>query len=108
MTTSPGTVRFVLWTNPRDGARLKFENNSSRPLIFSAELVIRGHPRPEPTTICSVLPGRVGYELWPDNITAIRITGFYPAPASGQVCGNPENGDIGAPPPNAAAPSGGK
>ena len=44
------------------------------------------------------------YELWPDDVTAIRITGFYRAPPGGRVCGNPERGDIGAPPPTVPEP----
>ena len=60
-----------------------------------------------PTTICSVQQGQAGYETWPDDIVAIIITGFYPANAGAQVCGNPERGRLGAPPPTAPA-SGGK
>ena len=101
MAAPTGAVRFTLWTNPREGARLKMENNSGVALIYSAEIVIAGNPRPQPTSICSIQPGHAGYELWSDPITAIRITGFYPAPAGNQVCGNAERGNTGAPPPNA-------
>src|SRR5689334_25012092 len=53
MTAPTGTVRFTLWANAREGARLKMENNTGRPLIYSAQIVIAGHGA-QPTSICSV------------------------------------------------------
>jgi hypothetical protein len=112
MTAPEGTVRFSLWANPQEGARLKLENNLGRNIIYSAELVRRGARAPEATTICSVADGSAAYELWPDDVTAIRITGFYSVPpGTGQVCGYPERGELSAPPPTVEmmpAPSGGK
>ena len=103
---APGTVRFTLWANPSYGAHLKVENNTGRALIYSARIVTASAPRGIATTICSVRQGTVGYESWPDTISAIIITGFYPAPANAQVCGYPERGQIGAPPPSEQPTSG--
>jgi hypothetical protein len=99
-----GTVRFTLWATPQEGARLKLENNSGAAIIYSAEIVRRGQPRGDPTTICSVNNGTAAYEVWPDDIVAIRVTGFYPVAPGGRVCGYPERGDLSAPPPTIDAP----
>lgn len=94
-----GAARFTLWATPQEGARLKLENNLGGPIIYSAEIVRRGQTRGDPTTICSVSNGQSAYEAWPDDVVAIRITGFYPAPQAGRVCGYPERGELSAPPP---------
>jgi hypothetical protein len=107
-TAPEGNVRFTFWSNPREGAWLKIENNVGRPIIYSAEIAVRGQAGFHATSICSVGQGMATYELWPDDITALRITGFYPAPSDRRVCGHPERGEIGAPPPTAPEPGGGK
>ena len=94
-----GTARFTLWATPQEGARLKLENNLGRPIIYSAEIVRRGHDRGDATSICSVSNNMSAYEAWPDDIVAIRITGFYPVEPGGRVCGYPERGELSAPPP---------
>ena len=95
-----GTVRFSLWADPHEGAWLKMENNLGRTIIYSAQLFTPGDDTPHPTcTICSVANGTGRYEIWPDDIAAVRITGFYRVEPGAEVCGNPENGAVSAPPP---------
>ena len=103
-TAPEGTVRFSFWAEGPRGAWLKLENNLGRSIIYSAELIRRGETRGEATTICSVSSGQGRYEIWPDDLVAIRITGFYPVSPGTEVCGYPERGDLSAPPPTAPAP----
>ena len=103
-TAPEGTVRFSFWAEGARGAWLKLENNLGRPIIYSAELVRRGQTRSEPTTICSVASGQGRYEIWAEDLTAIRITGFYAVTPGSEVCGYPERGELSAPPPTAPAP----
>lgn len=101
-----GTVRFSMWSDSRAGAWLKMENNLGRTIIYSAQLFIPGDDTAHPTTICSVANGTGRYEIWPDAIAAIRITGFYPVEPGREVCGNPESGEVSAPPPTGPGPAG--
>lgn len=106
-TAPEGSVRFSFWAEGSRGAWLKLENNLGRPIIYSAQLVRRGQTRGDATTICSVPDGEGRYEIWPDDLVAIRITGFYAVAPGSTVCGYPERGELSAPPPT-APPQGAK
>jgi hypothetical protein len=95
-----GTLRFTLWDDAENGARLKLENGLDRAVIYSAEIVYRDTGRVEETTICSVDAGRPALESWPNDLAAVRITGLYNAPAGGQVCGYAARDQLSAPPPS--------
>jgi hypothetical protein len=101
---APGTLRFTLWDDAQDGARLKLENGLDHAVIYSAEITYRASGRSEETTICSVTAGRSAIESWPDDLSAIRITGLYNPPPGGQVCGYAARGQLSAPPSTLPAP----
>jgi hypothetical protein len=96
---APGTLTFTLWDDAQNGARLKLENGLDRGIIYAAEITFRATGKTTETTICSVPAGRPAIESWPDDLSAIRITGLYEAPAGGQVCGYAARGQLSAPPP---------
>jgi hypothetical protein len=96
---APGTLTFTLWDDAQNGARLKLENGLDRGIIYAAEITFRATGKTVETTICSVPAGRPAIESWPDDLSAVRITGLYDAPAGGQVCGYAARGELSAPPP---------
>ena len=98
-TAAAGTLTFTLWDDAANGARLKLENGLDRAVIYAAEMTFRATGKTVETTICSVPAGHPGLESWPDDLSAIRITGLYDAPPGGQVCGYAARGQLSAPPP---------
>ena len=100
-----GTLVFSLWADAQHGARLKLQNASDHWVIYSAVIVERRDGRQIATTICSVPPGHAGFETWPDDLSAIRITGVFDAPSDGKLCGYADKGQLSAPPPEIPAPT---
>jgi hypothetical protein len=71
----PGLFSLSLTSDATGGTILKASNGYAYPVIYSAILVLErnGQRVYQPTSICPVLPGKVGFESWGGGIVGIAI-----------------------------------
>ena len=74
-----GTLRFGLHARQDVGSLLKVENGQSEGLAYSGFIVrqVGGQARgPDATSVCTVPPGMVNYEHWPEPVVQVVIGGL--------------------------------
>lgn len=74
-----GTITFALHGGASTGVLLKIENNTAQGFAYKGYIVpIRqGRAQPiEPTTVCTIPPGKVVYEHWPYPLVQFIAGGF--------------------------------
>lgn len=88
-TAEPGTIRFGLHGRQDVGSLLKVENGQDQGLKYFG-LVVRyvgGQPRgPEATSVCSVPPGMVNFEHWPEPVIQVVVSGLEKSDDALPVC----------------------
>ncbi|PZO01688.1 MAG: hypothetical protein DCF28_09575 [Alphaproteobacteria bacterium] len=95
----PGTLRFGLHAREDFGSVLKVENGQAQGLAYSGFVVryVGGQARgPEATSVCSVPPGLVSYEHWPEPVIQVVVGGLRRSDDTLPTC-----------PPHVAAPQAG-
>jgi hypothetical protein len=99
---APGTVRFGLHGQREVGSLLKVENGQDTGLKYSGFVVryVGGQARgPAETSVCTVPPGMVTFERWPEPVIQIVVGGLQPSSDTVPTC--PPHVETGA----AAAPA---
>lgn len=67
------------------GTTLKIVNGTSDWLNYKAAIDVGG--RGGPTSVCTLMNnGRVGFEQWPEQLRAVAIGKFKPAPIDKMTC----------------------
>ena len=94
---APGTLRFSLHGRRDVGSLLKVENGQDAGLKYSGYVVriVGGQPRgPEETSVCTVPPGMVTFERWPEPVIQVVVGGLQPSSDAVPTC--PPHGESGA------------
>jgi hypothetical protein len=84
-TLAPGEVQVSLSNSA--GTMMTVKNNAGTWLNYKAFMTPKAGKKGTPTSVCTVMSeGRMGVEVWPGTIPAIRITEFTPAAEGEMVC----------------------
>jgi hypothetical protein len=84
-TLAPGEVQVSLSNST--GTLMTVKNNAGTWLNYKAFMTPKEGKKGTPTSVCTVMSqGRMGVEMWPYAIPAIRITEFIPAAEGEMVC----------------------
>ena len=77
---APGQV--VVTVRTMMGTSLSISSNNPTPFTYSAELL--GAGRSVPARSCTLpADGKISFEHWPEQATAVRLSNFKPAPKGG-------------------------
>jgi hypothetical protein len=84
-TLVPGEVQVSLSNS--NGSMMTVKNNAGTWLNYKAFMTPKEGKKGTPTSVCTVMSqGRMGIEMWPFTIPAIRVTEFTPAAEGEMVC----------------------
>jgi hypothetical protein len=79
---APGSlaIKFVAISGGK-ASLLVLENGYDKAVAYRARITVKG--KATPTDVCTVLPGKRGFESWPYPIERIQLTGFALEPWDG-------------------------
>jgi hypothetical protein len=84
-TLAPGEVQVSLENSA--GTMMTVKNNAGTWLNYKAFMTAKEGKKGTPTSVCTVMSeGRMGVEVWPGSIPAIRVTEFTPAAEGEMIC----------------------
>lgn len=85
-TTTPGEgeIRVTVMPYNKGNLIMSVQSRRSDTLDYAAIIVSPGaKPRPQPTSVCSLMPGITVFESWTQPIQQIALTGFRPTTEPG-------------------------